>query len=132
MLLHSGTGLVEDIVSVVLLACYLCLSNTVSQLLRSFYSAPFEKNLPVLLGILSVWNVSFFGYPASAILPYSQALEKFAPHIQQVSMESNGKGVSIDGKPLPFETGEIDFGEPGTNGQHSFYQLIHQGRVVPC
>ncbi|KAJ6689674.1 hypothetical protein OIU85_006030, partial [Salix viminalis] len=90
------------------------------------------KNLPVLLGILSVWNVSFFGYPASAILPYSQALEKFAPHIQQVSMESNGKGVSIDGKPLPFETGEIDFGEPGTNGQHSFYQLIHQGRVVPC
>uniref|UniRef100_A0A6N2MUQ1 Glucose-6-phosphate isomerase n=1 Tax=Salix viminalis TaxID=40686 RepID=A0A6N2MUQ1_SALVM len=68
----------------------------------------------VLLGILSVWNVSFFGYPAS------------------VSMESNGKGVSIDGKPLPFETGEIDFGEPGTNGQHSFYQLIHQGRVVPC
>ncbi|KAJ6318296.1 hypothetical protein OIU76_013767 [Salix suchowensis] len=128
MLLHSGTGLVEDIVSVVLLACYLCLSNTVSQLLNS---APFEKNLPVLLGILSVWNVSFFGYPASAILPYSQALEKFAPHIQQVSMESNGKGVSIDGKPLPFETGEIDFGEPGTNGQHSFYQLIHQV-IVPC
>ncbi|CAN1835737.1 Glucose-6-phosphate isomerase, cytosolic [Linum perenne] len=61
-----------------------------------------------------------------AILPYSQALEKFAPHIQQVSMESNGKGVSIDGVPLPLETGEIDFGEPGTNGQHSFYQLIHQ------
>lgn len=99
---------------------------------QHFYSAPFEKNLPVLLGMLSVWNVSFFGYPARAILPYSQALEKFAPHIQQVSMESNGKGVSIDGKPLPFETGEIDFGEPGTNGQHSFYQLIHQGRVIPC
>lgn len=99
---------------------------------QHFYSAPFEKNLPVLLGMLSVWNVSFFGYPARAILPYSQALEKFAPHIQQVSMESNGKGVSIDGKPLPIETGEIDFGEPGTNGQHSFYQLIHQGRVIPC
>jgi len=99
---------------------------------QHFYSAPHEKNIPVLLGLLSVWNVSFFGYPARAILPYSQALEKFAPHIQQVSMESNGKGVSIDGVPLPFEAGEIDFGEPGTNGQHSFYQLIHQGRVIPC
>ncbi|KAJ8470865.1 hypothetical protein OPV22_025208 [Ensete ventricosum] len=97
-----------------------------------FYSTSFERNLPVLLGLLSVWNVTFLGYPARAILPYSQALEKFAPHIQQVSMESNGKGVSIDGVPLPFEAGEIDFGEPGTNGQHSFYQLIHQGRVIPC
>ncbi|KAK4390689.1 Glucose-6-phosphate isomerase, cytosolic [Sesamum angolense] len=93
---------------------------------QHFHSAPFEKNLPVLLGLLSVWNVSFLGYPARAILPYSQALEKLAPHIQQVSMESNGKGVSIDGVPLPYEAGEIDFGEPGTNGQHSFYQLIHQ------
>uniref|UniRef100_A0A0D9WP04 Glucose-6-phosphate isomerase n=1 Tax=Leersia perrieri TaxID=77586 RepID=A0A0D9WP04_9ORYZ len=80
---------------------------------KHFRSSPFEKNLP-------------------AILPYSQALEKLAPHIQQLSMESNGKGVSIDGVQLPFETGEIDFGEPGTNGQHSFYQLIHQGRVIPC
>nr|P54241.1 RecName: Full=Glucose-6-phosphate isomerase, cytosolic 2; Short=GPI; AltName: Full=Phosphoglucose isomerase; Short=PGI; AltName: Full=Phosphohexose isomerase; Short=PHI [Clarkia concinna]CAA61571.1 glucose-6-phosphate isomerase [Clarkia concinna subsp. automixa] len=99
---------------------------------QHFSSAPFEKNIPVLLGLLSVWNVSFLGYPARAILPYSQALEKLAPHIQQVSMESNGKGVSVDGLPLPFESGEIDFGEPGTNGQHSFYQLIHQGRVIPC
>ncbi|CAN6971696.1 unnamed protein product, partial [Brassica rapa subsp. trilocularis] len=99
---------------------------------QHFQSTPFEKNIPVILALLSVWNVSFLGYPARAILPYSQALEKFAPHIQQVSMESNGKGVSIDGLPLPFETGEIDFGEPGTNGQHSFYQLIHQGRVIPC
>ncbi|KAG0502275.1 hypothetical protein HPP92_002347 [Vanilla planifolia] len=105
---------------------------------KHFYSASFEENLSnhpvndVLLGFLSVWNVSFLGFPARAILPYSQALEKLAPHIQQVSMESNGKGVSIDGVPLPFETGEIDFGEPGTNGQHSFYQLIHQGRVIPC
>ncbi|XP_059638018.1 glucose-6-phosphate isomerase, cytosolic 1-like isoform X2 [Cornus florida] len=81
---------------------------------RHFYSAPFEENIPVLLGLLSVWNVSFLGYPA------------------RVSMESNGKGVSIDGVLLPFEAGEIDFGEPGTNGQHSFYQLIHQGRVIPC
>lgn len=99
---------------------------------QHFYSAPLEKNIPVLLGLLSIWNVSFLGYPARAILPYCQALEKFAPHIQQVSMESNGKGVSIDGVPLSFEAGEIDFGEPGTNGQHSFYQLIHQGRVIPC
>ncbi|KAG9451630.1 hypothetical protein H6P81_011595 [Aristolochia fimbriata] len=99
---------------------------------KHFHSTPFEKNIPVLVGLLSVWNVSFLGFPARAILPYSQALEKLAPHIQQVSMESNGKGVSIDGVPLPFEAGEIDFGEPGTNGQHSFYQLIHQGRVVPC
>lgn len=99
---------------------------------QHFHSTPFESNIPVLLGLLSVWNVSFLGYPARAILPYSQALEKFAPHIQQVSMESNGKGVSIEGVPLPFEAGEIDFGEPGTNGQHSFYQLIHQGRIIPC
>ncbi|KAF5955813.1 hypothetical protein HYC85_008669 [Camellia sinensis] len=99
---------------------------------QHFYSAPFDQNIPVLLGLLSVWNVSFLGYPARAILPYSQALEKLAPHIQQVSMESNGKGVSIHGVALPYEAGEIDFGEPGTNGQHSFYQLIHQGRVIPC
>ncbi|THG09213.1 hypothetical protein TEA_027399 [Camellia sinensis var. sinensis] len=114
-----------------LLEYFLYLSNTGSWLLRS----------TVLLGLLSVWNVSFLGYPARAILPYSQALEKLAPHIQQarvpylccfVSMESNGKGVSIDGVALPYEAGEIDFGEPGTNGQHSFYQLIHQGRVIPC
>ncbi|XP_073107643.1 glucose-6-phosphate isomerase, cytosolic 1 isoform X2 [Elaeis guineensis] len=106
--------------------------NGASSIDNHFHSTSFEKNIPVLLGLLSVWNVSFLGYPARAILPYSQALEKFAPHIQQVSMESNGKGVSIDGIPLPFEAGEIDFGEPGTNGQHSFYQLIHQGRVIPC
>ncbi|KAI3759107.1 hypothetical protein L6452_06682 [Arctium lappa] len=99
---------------------------------QHFQSTPFEDNIPVLLGLLSIWNVSFLGYPARAILPYTQALEKLAPHIQQVSMESNGKGVSIDGVRLPFEAGEIDFGEPGTNGQHSFYQLIHQGRVIPC
>ncbi|KIZ06944.1 glucose-6-phosphate isomerase [Monoraphidium neglectum] len=97
-----------------------------------FLNAPLESNLPVMMGLTSVWNISFLGYPARAILPYCQALSKLAPHIQQVSMESNGKGVDIDGKPLPFEAGEIDFGEPGTNGQHSFYQLIHQGRIIPC
>jgi glucose-6-phosphate isomerase len=97
-----------------------------------FHTTPIENNLPVLLGLLSVWNVSFLGSPARAILPYCQALQKLAPHIQQVSMESNGKGVDIDGTPLSYEAGEIEFGEPGTNGQHSFYQLIHQGRVIPC
>ncbi|KAG2483453.1 hypothetical protein HYH03_017707 [Edaphochlamys debaryana] len=97
-----------------------------------FKNQPFYNNLPVLIGLLSIWNVSFMGYGAKAILPYCQALSKLAPHIQQVDMESNGKGVDINGQRLPFETGEIDFGEPGTNGQHSFYQLIHQGRVVPC
>ncbi|KAG6494648.1 hypothetical protein ZIOFF_042408 [Zingiber officinale] len=106
--------------------------NGASNIDTHFHSTPFEKNLPVLLGLLSVWNATFLGYPARAILPYSQSLEKFAPHIQQVSMESNGKGVSIDGIPLPFETGEIDFGEPGTNGQHSFYQLIHQILFPDC
>ncbi|KAL3144094.1 hypothetical protein ABBQ32_003885 [Trebouxia sp. C0010 RCD-2024] len=99
---------------------------------KHFRDAPFEENIPVQLGLASIWNVSFLGYGARAILPYTQALSKLAPHIQQVSMESNGKGVAIDGSRLPFESGEVDFGEPGTNGQHSFYQLIHQGRVIPC
>ncbi|KAK9809232.1 hypothetical protein WJX72_011796 [[Myrmecia] bisecta] len=99
---------------------------------QHFRTAPLAENIPVMMGLSSIWNVSFLGYPARAILPYCQALSKLAPHIQQVSMESNGKGVAIDGQRLPFEAGEIDFGEPGTNGQHSFYQLIHQGRVVPC
>ena len=99
---------------------------------RHFASAPLKDNLPVLLGLLGVWNTTFLGCAASAILPYCQALSKLAPHIQQVSMESNGKGVALDGTPLNFEAGEIIFGEPGTNGQHSFYQLIHQGRLVPC
>jgi glucose-6-phosphate isomerase len=97
-----------------------------------FRTAPFERNLPVVLGLTSVWNVSFLNCPARAILPYAQALAKLAPHIQQVAMESNGKGVSVDGQRVPYDTAEVDFGEPGTNGQHSFYQLIHQGRVVPA
>jgi glucose-6-phosphate isomerase len=97
-----------------------------------FRSAPLHDNLPALLGLLNVWNSTFLGHSTTAILPYQQALQHFAPHIQQLSMESNGKGVAIDGTRLPYETGEIDFGEPGTNGQHSFYQLIHQGRVIPA
>lgn len=97
-----------------------------------FLSAPAEKNLPVLLGLLGVWNSSFLGYGVRALLPYAQGLLRFPAHIQQVDMESNGKRVTLDGTPLPFDAGEVNFGEPGTNGQHSFYQLIHQGRVMPC
>jgi glucose-6-phosphate isomerase len=97
-----------------------------------FASAPLGENLPVLLGLLGVWNSTFLGYPSRALLPYSQALLRFAAHIQQVDMESNGKRVALDGTLLPFEAGEVNFGEPGTNGQHSFYQLVHQGRVVPA
>lgn len=97
-----------------------------------FFSAPFDQNIPVLFGLLGIWNSSFMEYNARAILPYAQCLTRFAAHIQQVDMESNGKRVAMDGTILPFEVGEIVFGEPGTNGQHSFYQLIHQGRIIPC
>ena len=99
---------------------------------RHFFEAPLRSNLPVILGLLGVWNSSFLGHPCRAILPYAQALVRFAAHIQQVDMESNGKRVAIDGSPLAYECGEVIFGEPGTNGQHSFYQLLHQGRVVPA
>jgi glucose-6-phosphate isomerase len=97
-----------------------------------FTSAPLLHNLPVLLGLIGVWNSSFLGHASRALLPYAQALLRFPAHIQQVDMESNGKRVTVDGVELPFQAGEVNFGEPGTNGQHSFYQLIHQGRVVPC
>ncbi len=97
-----------------------------------YMTAPYEKNLPVLMGLLGVWNSTFLGYSNRALLPYQQALVSLAPHVQQVDMESNGKGVRADGTKLDFPAGPINFGEPGTNGQHSFYQLLHQGRVVPC
>lgn len=97
-----------------------------------FFNAPLRDNLPVLLGLLGVWNTTFLGYTARAILPYAQPLLRFPAHIQQVDMESNGKRVAIDGTVLPFATGPVNFGEPGTNGQHSFYQLLHQGQPVPC
>ena len=113
--------------------------QTVAQFLDGAYSmdkhfleTPIKSNLPIMLGLLGVWNASFMGYNSRAILPYAQALTRFAAHIQQVDMESNGKRVSNDGTVLPYECGEIIFGEPGTNGQHSFYQLVHQGRVVPA
>lgn len=97
-----------------------------------FRTAPLESNLPVVMGLLGVWNATFLGHATRALLPYQQALLKLAPHIQQVDMESNGKGVRLDGTTLPHSAGPVNFGEPGTNGQHSFYQLVHQGRVVPC
>uniref|UniRef100_A0A0G4HDB2 Glucose-6-phosphate isomerase n=1 Tax=Chromera velia CCMP2878 TaxID=1169474 RepID=A0A0G4HDB2_9ALVE len=99
---------------------------------QHYATAPLDANLPVLLGLISVWNANFMGYSCNALLPYCQSLLKFAPHIQQVAMESNGKRVTIDGQVLSYEAEQIFFGEPGTNGQHSFYQLLHQGRVVPC
>ncbi|HLZ10582.1 MAG TPA: glucose-6-phosphate isomerase, partial [Chloroflexota bacterium] len=98
-----------------------------------FRTAPFEKNLPVLLGLLSVWYGDFFGAQTVAVLPYEQYLKRFPAYLQQLSMESNGKHVTLDGARVDYATGPIVWGEPGTNGQHSFYQLIHQGtRLVPC
>jgi glucose-6-phosphate isomerase len=98
-----------------------------------FRSAPFESNLPVLMGLLSVWYNDFFGAETVAVLPYEQYLKRFPAYLQQLTMESNGKHVTLDGKKVAHETGPIYWGEPGTNGQHSFYQLIHQGtRLIPC
>ncbi|MBI5400005.1 glucose-6-phosphate isomerase [Candidatus Saganbacteria bacterium] len=100
---------------------------------RHFQSSPFENNLPILSALLDIWNINFLGYETRALLPYAQGLAKLPAHTQQVEMESNGKSVDISGQPLYFPTGEIVFGEPGTNGQHSFYQLIHQGtQIIPC
>ncbi|MGA2429039.1 MAG: glucose-6-phosphate isomerase [Candidatus Acidiferrum sp.] len=98
-----------------------------------FRTTPFERNLPVLLGLLSVWYNDFFGAQTVAVLPYEQYLKRFPAYLQQLTMESNGKHVTLDGKHVNYETGPIYWGEPGTNGQHSFYQLIHQGtRLIPC
>merc|ERR1711957_741666 len=90
------------------------------------------KNLPMLMGMISLWNVSCLGYEGCAPLPYCQALVRFVAHIQQLDMESNGKRVTMDGSACSMSTGALYFGEPGTNGQHSFYQLMHQGRVIPA
>lgn len=98
-----------------------------------FRTAPFEENLPVLMGLLSIWYNDFFGAETVAVLPYDQYLKRFPAYLQQLSMESNGKYITVDGKRVDYNTGPILFGEPGTNGQHSFYQLIHQGtRLIPC
>ena len=98
-----------------------------------FRTAPFERNLPVLMGLLAIWYNDFFGAQTVAVLPYAQYLKRFPAYLQQLTMESNGKHVTLDGTPVAYATGPIYWGEPGTNGQHSFYQLIHQGtRLIPC
>jgi glucose-6-phosphate isomerase len=98
-----------------------------------FRTAPFERNLPVLLGLLTVWYANFFGAETVAVLPYDQYLKRFPAYLQQLTMESNGKSVTLDGMPVAYQTGPVFWGEPGTNGQHSFYQLIHQGtHLIPC
>jgi len=104
-----------------------------NQMDEHFRTAPFERNLPVLMGLLAVWHNNFFGAETVAVLPYEQYLKRFPAYLQQLTMESNGKQVSLDGNRVSYNTGPIYFGEPGTNGQHSFYQLIHQGtRIIPC
>jgi glucose-6-phosphate isomerase len=98
-----------------------------------FRTAPIEKNLPALLGLLTVWYTDFFDAQTVAVLPYEQYLKRFPAYLQQLTMESNGKHVTLSGKTVSYETGPVYWGEPGTNGQHSFYQLIHQGtRLIPC
>lgn len=98
-----------------------------------FRTAPFERNLPALMGLLSLWYNNFFGAQTVAVLPYQQYLKRFPAYLQQLTMESNGKHVTIEGAHVNYDTGPIYWGEPGTNGQHSFYQLIHQGtRLIPC
>src|SRR5580693_9047282 len=103
------------------------------QMDEHFRTAPFESNLPVILGLLTVWYTDFFDAQTQAVLPYEQYLKRFPAYLQQLTMESNGKHVTLDGKRVETETGPVYWGEPGTNGQHSFYQLIHQGtRLIPC
>ncbi len=98
-----------------------------------FHSTPFERNLPVLMGLLAVWYADFFGAETVAVLPYEQYLKRFPAYLQQLTMESNGKSVTLDGARVDYATGSVYWGEPGTNGQHSFYQLIHQGtHLIPC
>src|SRR6188472_554666 len=103
------------------------------QMDEHFRTTPFERNLPVLMGLLAVWYNDFFGAATVAVLPYEQYLKRFPAYLQQLTMESNGKHVTLDGSKVPCDTSPVYWGEPGTNGQHSFYQLIHQGtRLIPC
>src|SRR5674476_713357 len=100
---------------------------------RHFATAPLEANMPVIQGMLNVWYNNFFGAQTHAVLPYNQRLARFPAYLQQLTMESNGKSVKRDGSPVTGQTGEIFWGEPGTNGQHAFYQLIHQGtKLIPA
>jgi glucose-6-phosphate isomerase len=110
------------------------------QLLAGFHSmdehfrtAPLEKNIPVLMGLLEIWYSNFFAASTVAVLPYDQYLKRFPAYLQQLTMESNGKSTTLEGRTVDYQTGPIFWGEPGTNGQHSFYQLIHQGtKLIPC
>ncbi len=103
------------------------------QMDEHFRTAPFDQNLPVLMGLLAVWYTDFFDAQTVAVLPYEQYLKRFPAYLQQLTMESNGKHVTLDGEEVDYQTGPIYWGEPGTNGQHSFYQLIHQGtKLIPC
>jgi glucose-6-phosphate isomerase len=103
------------------------------QMDEHFHSTPFESNLPVLMGLLAVWYTNFFDAETVAVIPYEQYLKRFPAYLQQLTMESNGKSVMLDGTPVATNTGQVFWGEPGTNGQHSFFQLIHQGtRLIPC
>jgi glucose-6-phosphate isomerase len=107
--------------------------NGFHQMDEHFRTAPFDRNLPVLMGLLAVWYNNFFGAQTVAVLPYEQYLKRFPAYLQQLTMESNGKHVTLEGTAVTHDTGPIYWGEPGTNGQHSFYQLIHQGtRLIPC
>jgi glucose-6-phosphate isomerase len=103
------------------------------QMDEHFRTVPFERNLPVLIGLLTVWYSDFFDAQTVAVLPYEQYLKRFPAYLQQLTMESNGKSVTLDGAKVSYATSPVYWGEPGTNGQHSFYQLIHQGtRLIPC
>ncbi|HEU5409244.1 MAG TPA: glucose-6-phosphate isomerase [Nitrospira sp.] len=107
--------------------------NGFHQMDEHFRTAPFERNVPVLMGLLTLWYNNFFGTQTTAVLPYDQYLKRFPAYLQQLTMESNGKHVTLDGTEIGYQTGSIYWGEPGTNGQHSFYQLIHQGtKLIPC
>jgi glucose-6-phosphate isomerase len=100
---------------------------------QHFRHTPLERNLPAILGLLAIWNVNFLEAPTVAVLPYESYLKRFPAYLQQLTMESNGKQVTLGGTRVDYSTGPIYWGEPGTNGQHSFYQLIHQGtRLIPC
>ena len=100
---------------------------------QHFATAPFEKNLPVMLGLIGIWNINFFGATSQAVLPYDQSMQRFPAYLQQLDMESNGKRVTRDGEVVDYATGTVVWGEPGTNGQHAFYQLLHQGtQTIPA
>ena len=112
---------------------FLAMLDGFHQMDEHFRTAPFDRNLPVLLGLLAIWYNDFFGAQTVAVLPYEQYLKRFPAYLQQLTMESNGKHVTLEGTEVNYATGPVYWGEPGTNGQHSFYQLIHQGtRLIPC